>query len=166
MNMKLQRAVLLLSLSVLLPGPLLPQTVDSRFGLTISVPQTILEPGSEVRVQIALTNLSGHDVVVPRMLSTYAANYDIEVRDANGKLAPDSAYSRWVKQPGDAHHIRIQGGSVSQETIKPAGSLKEEALITRFFDITKPGEYVIQVSREDLGGGTLKSNAIKITVVG
>lgn len=40
-------------------------------------------------------------------------------------------------------------------------------MVTKFYDMSRPGKYTIQVSRavpKELGGGTVKSNAITVTV--
>jgi hypothetical protein len=39
--------------------------------------------------------------------------------------------------------------------------------VSKFYDLSRPEEYKIQVSRavpKELGGGTIKSNAITITI--
>jgi hypothetical protein len=41
-------------------------------------------------------------------------------------------------------------------------------VLTKFYDFSRPGNYTVQVSRavpKELGGGTIKSNIVTITII-
>jgi hypothetical protein len=52
--------------------------------------------------------------------------------------------------------------------LQPGESLPKALLVlTKFYDLSGPGKYTIQVSRavpKELGGGLIKSNAITVTI--
>lgn len=54
-------------------------------------------------------------------------------------------------------------------TLQPGETLPKDALISKFYDLSRPGKYTIQVSRtvpNELGAGTVKSLAITIRITG
>ena len=80
-----------------------------------------------------------------------------EVRDEHGELAAKKVFK----------HPELATGSPVNRYLKPGETLMEEQDISLLYDITKPGRYVVQVSREFSGGlyrGVVKSNKITIVV--
>jgi hypothetical protein len=64
-------------------------------------------------------------------------------------------------------HPEITSGHAVFRTVKPGESVIDSEAIGRLFDMTKPGKYVIQVSRRIADGGNervVKSNKIILTV--
>jgi hypothetical protein len=145
------------------------QAARQPFSLTVTTPQSIITAGAELRVQVTLKNITDHDIFVSRDFARETAerNYVIDVRDESGQIAPDTAYNRKRKDPGDAKHPNVRYGSHMLETLKPGEELNDDAVVTKLYDITLPGKYSLQVSRQSSdapGGNIVKSNKIGITV--
>jgi hypothetical protein len=161
-----RRTIFCMAISVLVGcGVAFAQSGGAPFSLTLSAATTSIRQGGELRVKVTMKNMTSHNIgfVVPRGDDTAEDSYEIEVLDEKGKPAPDTAFSRDRKEPG-----RFEAGSDVIDTLKPGGELKDEAVITKLYDLTMAGKYVVQFSRRveaEQGGGMVKSNAITITVV-
>ena len=62
---------------------------------------------------------------------------------------------------------RREGGHGLISQIETGKSWKEQIFISAYYDLSRPGTYMIQVERqlpEELGKGTVTSNTITITV--
>jgi hypothetical protein len=82
-------------------------------------------------------------------------SYSYDVRDSSGILVEKKNRGRAV-------------GSVTQRTVEPDETVEEEAVVSRVFDMSRPGQYVIQVSRAISGDpkdGVVKSNIITVKLV-
>ena len=152
-------ALVIIGLTPLLVGSS-PNT-KPPFALSIRPLQTSVSAGSEVRIEIALTNIADHEIGILR--SAAEADYLVEVRDEQGKMAPDTEFGRRRKAPGSI--------SVSTATplymLKPREVLKDEIVVNRFHDMSVPARYAISVTRaipEELGSGVVKSNTVTVTV--
>lgn len=60
------------------------------FSLTISMPQTTIKAGSEVRVKVVLLNASAREIRLPdeEFSGPGQFGFGLEVRDSHGGLAP------------------------------------------------------------------------------
>jgi hypothetical protein len=89
------------------------------------------------------------------------AGYDEEVRDSKGNLAKSKSPPRLgADDPVVANSLRIK-------VLKPGESSGSITGVGPDFDISQPGEYVIQLSKrisENPRDGVVKSNKITITV--
>jgi hypothetical protein len=65
------------------------------------------------------------------------------------------------------HPELATGSAILERIIQPGGEISVDQDISRLYDMTKPGKYVIQASREipkEMGGGVVRSNSITATV--
>jgi hypothetical protein len=86
----------------------------------------------------------------------------MEVRDSAGNLAPDTEVKSKTTCPPDST------GAHGFVPVKPNESYTGTISVSMFSDMSRPGEYSVQVAwREprELGGVLLKSNTVKMTVV-
>jgi hypothetical protein len=77
------------------------QTGQVPFSIAISTQSDLMKAGSEILVEITLTNTSNHEIRVgkaPGNLPQAESEYSIEVRDSKGRVAPDTDYGRKVRQ--------------------------------------------------------------------
>jgi len=84
-------------------------------------------------------------------------NWEFNVRDSAGEPVP----RRHDK------YEELAGGSYRAGSVGPGKSQVEEVDLARLYDFSKPGKYVVQVSRKipkELGGGTIESNKITLTL--
>jgi hypothetical protein len=136
------------------------QTSTPPFALTLEAEENPVKAGSEVKVDITLQNSSNRAIHVH--LSLAEMEYTFEVRDGQNRIPPETEYARKAKGRGYFSNDQIF-------YLQPGESLPKDLLVlTRFYDMSRPGKYTVQVSRavpKELGGGTVKSNTLTITVV-
>jgi hypothetical protein len=132
--------------------------VSQPFSIVISTETPIIKAGSALSIKIRLTNISSHDV---KASSAYFdgtdASYSQEVRYSNGDLAKTVHPNAETRASG--HWIL--------HMLRPGESADSTTGISPEYDVSRPGQYVIQVSRlisDDQSGTTVKSNMITVTV--
>jgi hypothetical protein len=163
--MKSRRSIFCVAVFVLAGcGVVFGQSGGAQFSITLNTTTASIRQGGELRAQVTLKNITnrGIGITIPRFDDRAEDSYEIEVLDEKGKPPPDTAFSRARKERG-----RIQAGSDIIDTLKPGDELKDAAVITKLYDLTMAGKYVVQFSRRveaEQGGGKVKSNAITITV--
>jgi hypothetical protein len=118
-----------------------------------------VKAGSTVSIKVRLTNTSRHDVIVTgAYFEGVDANYKQEIRDANGNLA------RRRERAETAVHL---AGHWVRHTLKPRESEDGVTAVSPEYDMSRPGEYVIQLSRpisDNPDDGVVNSNKITVTV--
>jgi hypothetical protein len=163
---------LLLAAIVAVFGAKLVQCAEPPLTITISLADGGVEKtGSPVAVSVTLTNHSGKTLSASQV--DYADDYTVDVRDAQGNSAPESEEVRKARAEMDA--CRNSGQAVGGRKIllhgmsqfRPGESWQETLLITKHYDMSRPGKFTIRLERklpEELGKGTVKSNPITVTV--
>jgi hypothetical protein len=135
------------------------QGANTPFTLTLEAEENPIKVGSEVKVDITLRNSSNHAIDVG--LGWSEADYALDVRDSQNRILPETEFARKLKGHGYFYSDTIF-------TLQRGEALPKEMLvISKFCDVSRPGKYTIQVSRavpKELGGGTVRSNTITITI--
>lgn len=125
------------------------------FSITITAPPAEVKMGKEIEIKIRLTNVSDHKISVPEFYENGVnVSYSYDVRDDKGQLVAKKSKRRF-------------GGSVGQRTVRVGESVEVGTLVSRVFDMSRPGQYVIHVSRpipDDPNGGVVTSNTLYVTV--
>jgi uncharacterized protein (DUF58 family) len=130
------------------------------FTLSISVPQTVVRAGSEVRIQVTLKNVSEHEIGILRSTPDY--DYTVDVRDAHDKSAMPTEFARKLRAPDS---VRVAPSNVLYP-LKPHETLVDKLIVSKLFEMGL-GKYTIRVAREipqELGGGSVRSNLITVIV--
>ncbi len=135
-----------------------PKQVKPPFSIAISAETPVLKSGSRLWIKIRLTNTSDQDINgVSNIENRVDVSYEQEVRDSTGRLAKKEHWTPEVVINGATHF----------NTLKPGESGDSVTVVNPKYDITKPGQYVIQLSRfisDNPKDGVVKSNKITITV--
>jgi len=142
-------------------------TPKEAFSLTIAAPKEPLRAGAELRLQITVTNTSNRKIsfiTSPGPIPEDGFLYEIDVRDEQGRSVPLSSDLR-----GRDPRVPVDYGSRTARTLAPGESFVDQVTVTRFYDLTRPGQYTISVARsmpprQNLGNGTVKSNSITLAV--
>jgi hypothetical protein len=119
--------------------------------------------GSPVYLLVELRNDSGKTLTSSQW--DYEEYYTFDVRDAEGKTAPEKDALRWLQErlkPG----ARNSGHGIISR-IEPGITWKEQLTISDYFDMSRPGTYTIQLERklpDELGTGTIKLDKVTVTV--
>ncbi len=130
------------------------QTAKPPFSISISLAQEVVKAGSEVRLEIVLTNILDQNIVIAQCGGT---NYQIEVYDSQGKPLPklndcvpkeDPDHPGWRSLcPGEVTTASPPGCVPHNQVLKPQEVLKEETVVSTLYDLSRPGKYTIQVQR-------------------
>jgi hypothetical protein len=138
-----------------------------RHALTIRAKQDEFKVGDEIRIEIALKNSSNQQFLVAPVIPTAEISYRTYVQDEKGDLAPETKYGRRLRIGKDeaGRDTVIVGESAPLRYLQPGESLKEEIILNRLYDLSKPGRYMVRVQAQSDVAGMAKSNAITITVV-
>jgi len=126
------------------------------FKIAISAENSAIVAGSEVTINVELTNSSSQDVsegVMYMDATGLDSTFRFEVRDENRKLVPKRTYA----------HPELATGSVKFRTIRAGQTLTQEQRVSALYDMLKPGKYTIQVWRRSLDYD-IKSNIVTVTV--
>lgn len=130
------------------------------FSLVITTPGTTVKTGSDISVRITMTNTSNQDIFYGAGLAGESP-FGLEIRDSDGNLL-----SRIPKHKGPSPG---ESGSFVLLPIAPGKSIQKEVILNKDFDMTNPGSYTVQATRE--AGYTnpsapilVRSNKLTITV--
>jgi hypothetical protein len=128
------------------------QVAKPPFSISISLAQEVVKAGSEVRLDIVLTNILDQDIVIARCGEP---NYQIEVYDSQGKPLPklndcvpkeDPGHPGWTSLcPGDVTTASAPICRPQNQILKPHEVLKEATVISKLCDLSRAGKYTIQV---------------------
>jgi hypothetical protein len=118
--------------------------------------------GDPIKMAITMKNISDHDITMSKWVGNSQAelNYEIIVRGNNGEMPIETRYKNVIKEGGI-------GGSRKIFPLKPGEEITETSNINKLYDLSRPGEYTIQVEKElpaSEGKGMAQSNTITITV--
>jgi len=137
------------------------QNADLGFSIAISTSQQTVKIGSDIVVEIGLTNRSGKTIKMYWTDNGLArdGDYTIMVLDETGKMPPRTWAGRNV-----IDQLGVIAGSfhLPNRDVKDGETLKHKLEIARFF-VLQPGKYTIQLQRGE-GEKAVKSNTIIITV--
>ena len=154
----MKRACLLLLLNWM---PLAAQNpVEQPFTISIAAPTPVVKTGADVWVNVKLTNHLLIDLNESGSISSMTGldpNLVFDVRDTRGNLIAKRMYE----------HPELATGTPLNRFLKPGETLTEQQNAARLCDMTKPGAYVVQVSREFSAGAqrrVVKSNKVTIVV--
>jgi hypothetical protein len=131
------------------------QTAQAPFSLRISIDKTSVKAGADVSITVEMTNISKQNVdCTAVMMNGTDMRYQYDVQNASGKS---------VKKPDEK-----APGSVEICSIEPGESDSHATRISWLNDLSRPGDYVVQVSRkvsDDDKDGVVKSNKITVNII-
>jgi hypothetical protein len=137
------------------------------FSVALHPPVGPTKTGDEVVLTAVTMNTSDHEVRFARSFARREEvyDYDIEIKDNQGRMPRlTEAYSRLREHPTS------RWGSYSTYVLLPGKSFEEELVLTKLYDLKRPGEYTVSVLRgqrpiwQTQSKAAVKSNTITITV--
>jgi hypothetical protein len=157
--------VVLLSAVYVAAGASFAQDTKPRFSITIGTPNSAVEAGSDVRLDITLTNLLERDILVGKVPRQGQAEitFAIDVRDSEGKEPVETEY-------GSKVHGKSKGPfgldvTVWTTRLKPGEKLQDYSILSHVYDLSVPGTYTISAHRIDVESKTVvKSNVVTVDV--
>jgi hypothetical protein len=159
-----------LMLAVMLGAP--ARAAEPELSLTVSIAKDGVKAGAEVRLRILLTNLTDHQIQIGRLLHPLGQEneYSFDVRDNQGRKVPLTRYGRAVNGTPDKGDEGQSCGDCSGfgQDLDPHEKVTDEIVISKIYDLTKPGRYTIQVGRPHRvsreSETIIKSNTITLTI--
>jgi hypothetical protein len=131
--------------------------------ISINTPSPEIRTGSELKLDLVLTNTSNH----PISLSMYPADFRLDVRDREGKVvyrARGTNKSAASAKNGTAPPpLIVDEGSHQARELRPHEVVRWKEVVSRRFDLNKPGKYTIQAIRT-YENTAIRSNIVTITV--
>jgi len=131
-------------------------TPKQPFTITISAMKPSYKAGARVELKVVMANISDREIDAGSVYdNSINIAYAYDVRDSTGNPVP---YNN--SKPSETQSARMR-------TLKPGESVMEITNVARWVDLSGPGEYQIQLSRnigDDEKEGVVKSNTITITV--
>ncbi len=164
------RLTALVVATLVLPNVNSAQSISPSFSIAITVPQSLVKPGSEIEMRVVLTNVASHDIRIPQENGARAEfAYTITVKDHDGNAPPETEYFAAVKgknvtKPGKL--TLVVTDSYGLHSVKPGANMTDSVDLNKLYDLSQPGKYAIQVERiDDVSKTVVKSSSITITVV-
>ena len=141
---------------------------QAPFSIAISPLQQSIAAGTEVKVEIALKNISNREIYLSKSNASSQAEFHfvVEAHDDTGKPVPDTEYGRRVMRR-ETKKRSVLFGSEIFFTLQPGEIFQDEVIASKLYDLSQPGKYVIQLSRrvsDNPKDGVGKSNEITVTV--
>lgn len=135
------------------------ENVKQPFTITITTDTPVIKAGAPLLIKSQLTNTSGQDLNVSGGIDRdtgLKSNHIFDVRDKAGNSVTKKSH----KQVGPLT------GSVVFGTLKQGESSVHVEDVSRAYDLSRPGQYVIQISRPIPSDPqqVVKSNKITVTV--
>ena len=149
------------------PKPEKPRRPTPTASLTLSAEAVTFKAGSPIKVKAVLKNTWNDEILC--VWNTYDQFVHVDVRDADGKLAPETERGKAMNGHGGKPR---GGGSVYAPTFKPGESFEFHEQVDMLYTL-KPGMHTVQVDTGAIAIGSreiepttawIKSNVITITV--
>jgi hypothetical protein len=151
---------------------------SSPIQITISTSASLYNVGEPMKLQIALTNVSDQPV---KIYSASGEPNGGEAEDDNGIYVRDSSGKQLPRIDGrmvtrkDGTTVKMPSGSISRRGVNlaPNDHFQDFTILTRLFDLTKPGEYSVTIGQDiriNHSGpeptlSTATSNTVRFTIV-
>ena len=143
-------------------------TQKPAISLTISAAQQTLKAGTVLNVKAALVNNSNQNISL-WWGSGEGVPYSVEVRRIQDQRLASETRPGLIRN----HHIALSeltpqelDRSGASFVLKPGESSSEEFNVSKFYDLTAPGEYTVQLITPQIPEikGEFKSNIITVTM--
>jgi hypothetical protein len=169
MGKKAQISSSVLAVVILLGFSVLALAARQPFAIVIRTVHDRFKLGDQIEVLIHLTNTSDKDVFLTGACAPKADlnGFRVDVKDAQGKVAPETNVLRWLRgEPVSRPEEPSTWSGPSCGTVPPKQFSNSAFILNRFYDLSQPGKYTIQVQRIDpTSKMTVKSNTITVTIV-
>jgi peptidyl-Lys metalloendopeptidase len=138
------------------------------FTLSIASVSGSIKSGDQVKINATVRNTSSKDVQLLTDTRGTEVIYRVDVKDEGAKAPPDGKLKRDLKGLEDPAYLTPDTPThfgVYVLTLKPGESITDPIIISKLYDMTRPGKYSIQVERRDENSYIfVKSNVITVTI--
>ena len=132
---------------------------SGHLSLKLTALDSQVKTGTRIMVRVTTTNNSDRPITYYN--TNPGCDYSLRVLTAGGAPAPETPFKKQTSCDGG--NLGITGRNI-RVSLKPGESSSEDILITDLYDMSRPGEYTVQVDRAFPDIGRLTSNIAKISV--
>ncbi len=139
------------------------------FTMSISLTRTVFAPGSEIIVDVELTNISSKEIEVVRV-NIGPTLYKFKVIDGSGNAAPltplgDAIFNGKACYKAKNGETRCFAGNTTYARIASGRRVYEGFDLALYFDLAHPSRYTVRLERTDPNANrTVASNTVAFTV--
>jgi hypothetical protein len=147
---------------------------SAPFSLDVSVDDTAIKPGLPVDVLVVTKNVSTHSIVLrrqehPQDTGMLGSAFRVDAWDSQGNPPPDTQLGQSTgnraETPPDPISMASARAAGTLVSLKPGEDWRNTLRVSDLYDLSKPGQYTIQVRRWDYETRTwVKSNTVMVTV--
>lgn len=140
------------------------------FTMTIGTAESVFKSGSEIALQLVLTNTSRDSIQIGQAIdgtSPIVAGRLVEVyvHDEKGDPAPETKYQRALRGEGPPSDLPVTSGIGSSLSPGKNSGKGLVIILNKFYDLRKSGKYKIELQWADPTSKTVvKSNTTTVTV--
>ena len=163
-------ASVLFCFATIVASALAQDEAQSIFAISIAPSQDATQPGTPVwnvgaHVFVIVTMTNNSNRTLHLSLIDPVFDYRMTVRDdATGQPVSETEQYRKMKASQKSH---FHTTGLILVTLKPHASLADAIDVSQLYDLSRPGEYSIQIERDkptELGTGGVQSNVINATI--
>jgi hypothetical protein len=139
----------------------------SGFILQLVPSQNAIQPGAATwktgaPVFLIVTMVNKSKKTVHYSLTNPGFDYLMDVRDGSGTPVPETEHLRQMKEKSG---VRITGRNI-MGSLKPHDTAQDTIEVSYFYDLSRTGEYSVQVQREfpEVGKEPVKSNRLELAI--
>ena len=157
-------------IAIVLTGTCSASCQKAKFSLNLSTPQSSVKSGADIPVAITVKNVSDHELrlLVSSGETGIGMDYWVTLLDGLGNPVPETPVGICVHgkdTPATPFLCGIMTFSRGFVLIPIGGEDKSTTHVNLIFDLTKPGNYTVQVQRLDKATNVMvKSNKLAFTV--
>ena len=141
-------------------SPFSVEILPSQNAIQAGIP--MWKAGAPIFLIVKMTNHSQR--VLHFAFTNPAFNYRVRVLDTSGQQVPETENLRKMRE---GLRNGLDAGRNILIEVKPGGTCQDGIEVSFLYDVSKPGEYFVQVERDmppELGKGVTTSNKIRATV--
>ena len=122
----------------------------------------VWKTGEPIRVIVSIANESERNVNFT--LTNPGSDWEMDVRDVTGKPVGETDLLREMKENQKNGRVVMSRNIIG--TLRPHQKVQDVIEVQRFYDLSHPGEYSIQVQRTfpDAAKDPIKSNRLTLTI--
>ncbi len=128
----------------------------AALSLKLTALDYVVKSGSKIMIQVTTTNRSDHPITYH---NTNRCDYSVKVLSGNGAPAPETPFKKQLDCSGG--ELRTTGRDIVV-TLKSGESDREQIEITELYNMSAPGDYIVQVERTFPEIGHFRSNAVNV----
>ena len=138
----------------------------NKYALLIRSKQPEFKVGDEIAIEVTFTNTSDKPILAAPVIPSAEVSYKLDVRDEKGDPVPETSFGRKLRTGKDdsGRETVTVFRTAPLRYLQPGESIKEQIVVNKMYDLSRPGTYTLQVQAQSDDEGRAKSNRFTITI--